>query len=57
MVKTEKVKLRVSRLLSLQHNLKLSPLLADKVGCPLDDGVGLGCCRLENTQGKTTQMF
>lgn len=45
MVKTEKVKLGVARLLSFQDYLELSPLLAYKVGSPLDDVVGLDGCR------------
>ena len=45
-VETHEVKLRVPRLLGFQDNLKLRPMLAQKVGGPLDDGVGLGGRRL-----------
>lgn len=50
MVKTKKVKLGVTRLLRLQHYLKLSPLLTDKVGRLLNDVVGLDGCRLQKSQ-------
>lgn len=45
-VKAQEVKLGVPRLLGLQHNLKLRPLLADKVGRSLDDVVSLDGGRL-----------
>lgn len=50
MVKTKKVKLGVSGLLSFQDYLKLSPLLTYKVGCPLDDVMGLDGCRLKKVK-------
>lgn len=50
MVKTKEVKLGVTRLLRLQHYLKLSPLLTDKVGRLLNDVVGLDGCRLQKSQ-------
>lgn len=50
MVKTKEVKLGVTRLLCLQHYLKLSPLLTDKVGRLLNDVVGLDGCRLQKSQ-------
>lgn len=46
MVKTKKVKLGVTGLLSFQHDLKLSPLLTHEAGRPLDDIMGLNCCWL-----------
>lgn len=47
MVKTQEIKLGVTGLLGLQDNLKLSPLLAHKVGCPLNDVVSLDGGRLQ----------
>lgn len=47
-VKAQEVELRVSRLLCLQHNLKLGTLFAYKVGSTLDNGVGLDGGRLED---------
>lgn len=55
MVETEEVELGVTRLLGLQHNLKLSALLAHKVGRPLDDVMGLDGCRLETEETNTLQ--
>lgn len=52
MVKTEKVELGVTRLLSFQDNLKLCPLLTYKIGCPLDDVVGLDGCRLKSQKSQ-----
>lgn len=50
MVKTKKVKLGVTSLLSFQDYLKLSPLLTYKVGRPLDDVMGLDGCRLQKSK-------
>lgn len=50
MVESKKVKLGVTSLLSLQHNLKLRPLLTHEVGRLLNDVVGLDGCRLQNSQ-------
>lgn len=47
MVKTQEVKLGVTRLLSFQHYLKLSSLLAHKAGRPLDDVMSLDGGRLQ----------
>lgn len=47
MIKAKKVKLGVTGLLRFQHNLKLTPLLAHKFGCPLNDVVSLDGCRLK----------
>lgn len=47
MVKTKEVKLGVTGLLSFQDYLKLSPLLAHKVGCPLHDVMSLDGCWLQ----------
>ncbi len=47
MVETKKVKLGVTSLFGFEDNLKLSSLLTYKVGCPLDDVVGLDGCRLQ----------
>lgn len=49
MVKAQEVKLGVPCLLGLQHDLKLRPLLADKVGRSLNDVVSLDSRRLEKT--------
>lgn len=46
MVKTQKVKLGVAGLFGFQDYLELSPLLTHKVGCPLDDVMGLDGRRL-----------
>lgn len=54
MVKAQEVKLGVSCLLGLQHDLELRPLLADKVGRSLDDVVSLDRCRLEK-RGETDE--
>lgn len=47
MVKTQEVKLGVTGLLSFQDYLKLSSLLAHKVGRPLDDVMSLDGRRLQ----------
>lgn len=48
MVETQEVELRVPRLLRLQHDLELGPLLAHKVSSALDDGMGLNGRRLKD---------
>lgn len=42
MVEPQEIKLGIPCLLRLQHNFKLSPLLAHEVGGALDNGVRLG---------------
>lgn len=56
MVKAQEVKLGVPSLLGFQHNLKLRPLLADKVGCSLNDVVSLDSRRLEKRQESKMKM-
>lgn len=51
-VEPQEVKLGVPRLLCLQHNFKLGPLLAYKVGGALDNSVRLGGCRLKKMAKK-----
>lgn len=56
MVKTEKVELGVTRLLSFQDYLKLCPLLTYKICCPLYDVVGLDGCRLKRQKSQEISL-
>lgn len=47
MVEPQEIKLGIPCLLRLQHNFKLSPLLAHKVGGALNNGMRLGGRRLK----------
>lgn len=57
MVKPKKVKLGVVGLLGFQHYFKLSTLLTYKVGCPLDDVMGLDGCRLQRIPKMNTGVL